>query len=272
MSSQTLEAFTAYLAQDGPSGFRHKKLAELIKALDWMSLPELRQTPLGTLLKQLNTASKGAFSADLQAFAQQQQATKLQQADKRKAYQLKIIHHYRNTLNASDKALLEALRDYELDRTSHDLNWQHYFKLNSLKKIDAFATATLAQRTLWITQFKQDVASYTQNANRWKQDSLESDAYLFDFDAWCDTQDETTANKTGQQQQSSQPPKPANTLDALTDAWQQMEMPPSTNLASVKRQFRALTMRYHPDVTDNNGDHMRRIIVAYDRIKQHLKA
>lgn len=260
----------------GASAHHRQKLRELLQAIDWLPLDDLRQGPLGRVFQQVNQHSHGGFLADISSYITSRQEQRRQQSHKRRAYQEKVLAYFHQVLSRQDKILLEALRDYELDSTGRDVNWQHHFRLTSYKQIDAFATASPAQRGAWIARFKEDVSAYVRNAHKWRVAAEAAEqgthAACFSFDDWCEW-------AVGQDWAPASPASAPATAACggaylpapVRQAYQQMHLAPGQPMADVKRRFRQLTLQHHPDLPTGNTDTMKRLIAAYETLKTHWR-
>lgn len=182
LSTASKEALRTYIDSGNPT-LRQKRLLEFFKSLDWLPLEEIAVNPI----EKLSPDARQRVYQDIQAYFSQKASQREESAERRKAYQLKVFEYYRTHMPASDKALLEGLRDYELDLTGRDVNWQHYFSLKSFKSIDAFIQQPHVERLKQIAAFKADVDAYKRNRERWlHQAACDAEGHLFDFDDWCE--------------------------------------------------------------------------------------
>jgi len=165
------------------------------------------------------------------------------------------------------------LRDYELALTARDVNWQYYFSMRSFKRIDAFVAESASARLSRIAQFKADVLAYKRNLDmgRWAAASEEP---VLTFDEWCQgvrTEDlfGSRARRTPEEDQATsatvRPQSPSPTDYAL------LRLSTDATLSDVKRQFRRLALQAHPDVTGDDGEAMRHLLAAYERIRSQAR-
>lgn len=176
----------------------------------------------------------------------------------RQTRQRRVIEYYRQKISSPDKRLLEQLRDYELALTGRDANWQYYFALRSFRRIDAFISQAPAERLSQIAQFKRDVLAYKRNldSGRWR-DPMEDEPFL-SFDEWCQharIEDSSSATQSGRGS------------GGLSGDYALFQATPQTPLPAIKRQFRQLALRAHPDITGDDGAAMRRLLAAYERVR-----
>lgn len=257
------------LLASGASARREHQWLEFFKSVDWLSLEELTLLTTSPARKLPVTAQMRLFQ-DLKAYYQQKEETRQRQRLQRQARHRRLIAYYREKIPAADKRLLEQLRDYELALTARDVNWQYYFALRSLKRIDAFLAEPPATRLARIAQFKADVLAYKRNLDlrRWSRE----EPYLT-FDAWCQAHgvedfehDTTSQHQRRERARGSEQPS-TRTASPSPDDYALLRVPPGTPMSAVKRQFRKLALTAHPDITGDDGDTMRRLLDAYERIR-----
>lgn len=264
-SKQALEAFCH-------SEYRRQQVLEYFKCLDWLSPQELPSSPL----KKLSEAHQARIHREVQAYLKAKDETRQKNATRRKAHTLSVMEYFREKVSPQDKALLESLRDYELDRTGRDANWQHYFSFKSYKRIDAFIQAPLAERQTWIAQFKADVQTYEKNVAklRHQAECLNGQGPMFSFDDWCDWvitegQGDLGGRKKqeGRQQQQQSRSYSSRPASPVEKAYQTLQLSPNTPLNEVKKRFRQLTLAVHPDMPGGDAEQMKALISAYHTIK-----
>jgi hypothetical protein len=261
-SRQALESFCQ-------SEYRRQQVLEYFKCLDWLSPQEIPSSPL----KKLPDAHQARIHREIQAYLKAKADTRQKNATRRKAHTLSVMEYFREKVSPQDKALLESLRDYELDRTGRDANWQHYFSFKSYKRIDTFIQASLSERQAWISQFKADVQTYEKNVEklRHQAECLNGHGPLFSFDDWCDWvitegRGDFGGRKkhAGQQQKRSYTTRPASPLEK---AYRTLQLTPQATLEEVKKRFRQLTLAVHPDMPGGDAEQMKALISAYHTIK-----
>lgn len=274
LSTQTREQLQAFCVS-GNAAHRDKQLAELLKAVEWLSWEALPQTPLSKLPEPLRRDLK----QEIHQYWSSRAEVKARQSEHRKSYQLNVMDYFRQTVSSADKALLESLRDYELNRTGRDANWQHYFSLKSYKRIDEFVAMPHGERLRIIAAFQQDVAAYLKNKQRWQTmaQCATDDGAGFDFDDWCDwvIQEGEPHDREPKQKQAHRPKDRTHQAEHLTlpviQALKQMGLPPQSSWDTVKKQFRALTLKHHPDMPGGNPELMKGILSAYALLKDKLQ-
>jgi hypothetical protein len=260
LSVQSQEVLQTYLAT-GNRAYKEKKLSDFFKTLDWLTWEELDWTPLS----KLSLAGQQLIQQDIKAFyqhkANQQQAAQAQ----RQNYQARVMAYYREHLSPADKSLLESLRDFELDQTGRDVNWQHHFALKSFKRIDAFAEASHTQRVGWIAAFQEDVLTYIRNRQKWETlAAAQAQPHSFNFDDWCEWF-EDDATQTQNKAPKQQPPKEE---EAHAKARKLLGLDHNqTDTNSLKRAFRQKTLAVHPDMPGGSTTAMREVLQAYETLK-----
>jgi hypothetical protein len=274
LSAEVKGALEAFIAE-GNRALREQQLTEFLKAVDWLPLNEIPKHPL----KKMPLATQRIFLEGLQGYLSDKAQKKRKSAEKRKEHTLNVYDYYRKTMSTGDKALLESLRDYELNRTGRDVNWQHYFSFKSYKKIDEFIQESVAIRTQRIEAFKRDVETYVKNKAKLEgHGCFGEDTTGFNFDDWCDwvihhseeTQETQSSHHhkhhTHHKNQRSSPIKPTSPLEK---AYSVLQLHPQvTNFQDVKKQFRQLTLKFHPDMPGGNTERMKELIGAYETIKR----
>jgi hypothetical protein len=272
---ETQDGLKAF-CQNGNLKHREKQVAEWLNALDWLGWEEVSPS-----LQKLPLSLKAALKKDFQSYQAGLSTVKARQSEQRKQYQLNVMAYFKEHMPPKDKALLESLRDYELNLTGRDANWQFHFSFKSFKKIDAFIQAPHSERVMAIQAFQQDVETYVKNKEKWQRlaASESENGPCFDFDDWCDWVTDAEEQSTGDAGQKSrrQQAEQATVKTTPTQlAYDILEMAPeaTSNLTweTVKKQFRALTLKYHPDMPTGNGAKMTQILDAYAFLKNQLKA
>jgi hypothetical protein len=256
LSEASKQCLEVYL---GKAPGRQRKVQEFFKCLDWMPLADIPNP----FYRQWPPSQQRPFLADIQAYLNQKQTAREKAQTQRRDYKLKVYAYFREHVSPSDKALLESLRDFELGITGSDRNWQHYFAFKSYKQIDAFIQGD--GRKERIQQFQDDVAAFQKNRERLRHGLFCDAPEDFDFDDWCEWFADEPINI--HKPQRTGPPvalrQACHTLD-LTEL-------PGTE-ADLKRQFRLMTLRTHPDVPGGSSEQMKAVLAAYELIKNHLSA
>jgi hypothetical protein len=274
----TQQALALHTLQ-GNTAHRQKQVLEFFKTVDWLPLTSLDFRSFKTLTPQALQALK----QDLNAYYQKKQNQKQETQDKQQAYKQRVDAYFREQVSASDKALLESLRDYELELTGRDVNWQHHFRLKSFKRVDAFVAGTHELRLNWIHAFRQDVLTYKRNLEAMTQAGQYpyTTAPVLDFDSWCDQQGGETTPQQGQASGSGTAASSAyrRAADASRPAWpsgvllafSELELSANTSWEGVKKRFRQLTLKHHPDLPHGCEQTMKRLLSAYQLLEKHLK-
>ena len=174
---------------------------------------------------------------------------------------------------SADKALLESLRDYELDLTGRDVNWRHYFTLDSFKKIDTFIKASHEERQALFAQFRKDVDTYKKNYDKIHHAQACQDAgQPFTFDDWCDLMGDEIPNVKGSKKQSDQsrssyasrPPE-----SSIQRAFKTLEVTFNAPPDTVKKQFRRLPLSHPTDMPNGSEEKMKALVGAYHELQRY---
>jgi len=271
LSDDSKRQLEAYLLS-GNTAFRQKRLLEFFKTIDWVAPGEMQEE---RLLQKLQPSLQRQLKREIQDYQSRKAENRMESAEKRQQYRLRVFEYFRVKVPPADKALLESLRDYELDLTGRDVNWRHYFTLDSFKQIDAFIRASSEERQAWIAQFRKDVDTYKKNYdkihNPQYQQACNSE---FTFDDWCDMmgdeapgarqQSRAGGSSSGSRSTGSQ----AGVQNVVLQAHQTLQVAFGASEAEVKKQFRKLTLSHHPDVPSGSEEKMKAIIGAYEEIKR----
>jgi DnaJ domain len=271
LSEATLTHMKHYLETGANRAHREKTLFTLLSLVDWMPLSEL---PIDTL-RGWTPQAKRRLLSDLKGFYTEKQNAREEQTEKNKEYRDRVDAHYRNTLTMADKQLLESLRDFELETCGRDVNWQHYFRFKSFKRIDAFAKASHAERLKMFQAFQVDVLAYKQNKELWRESggNLWGPPPPMDFDTWCDNSgcDNSGCDNSGfDNTQGSSQAKPThnNATISTTEALHTLGLTASFSESQLKQAFRQKTLKCHPDMPEGSETKMRSLLEAYDLLKQ----
>ncbi|HEY9686123.1 MAG TPA: DnaJ domain-containing protein [Coleofasciculaceae cyanobacterium] len=251
---------------DGNSPFRQKKLLEFFKAIDWIS-PEdaCDDRPL----QKLEPGLRSQLNREIEDYRMSRAVKRVENAEKREQYRLRIFEYFRIKMPAADKALLESLRDYELDLTGRDVNWRHYFTLDSFRKIDAFIQATPGERQELFARFRKDVETYQRNYEKIHQAQAGRGCeHEFTFDDWCDMMGDESP-RGGRKKRQETAAGPASNPVLL--AFQTLELSWGASPDLVKKQFRRLTLSHHPDLAGGSEEKMKAIVAAYQEIQRYLQ-
>lgn len=267
LSTETRRQLETYL-QTGNTAFRNKKLLEFFKSIDWLEPAALSSD---RWLEKLSVSLRRQLFREIDDYRREKMNSRTENAEKREQYKLRVFEYFRANMPAADKVLLESLRDYELDLTGRDVNWRHYFTLDSFKKIDAFVQATHEERLIWFAKFRQDVETYKKNYDKIYNANYSAEAERgFTFDDWCDLMgDEAPQSKSsGQKQQTGHAyaSKPGN---PVYQAYQTLEMAFGAPPEQVKKQFRQMTLRHHPDLPNGSEEKMKSLVGAYQALQRY---
>ena len=265
LSSQSREALEQYLTA-GNASYREKVLLEFFKSVDWLTLDELYAVQ-NNPVRRLSLQEQVAVYRDIKTYLSFKARQKTDSAKKRQSHKMRVIEYFRKHVPRKDKELLERLRDYELDLTGRDKNWQHYFTLQSFKRIDQFIAMSTVERQQLIRQFKQDVLQYRQNLDklRYEQERLHQ-RHQDPFSEWAETADN---DRIFSQQSSRQTPKRHATSPVMRD-FATLGLPDTATLLEAKKQFRQLALKHHPDVPGGSSEKMKQLVSSYERVKRHL--
>lgn len=254
LSSATRHALSSYLDAKNPA-FRSRKLLEFFKSVDWLSPVEIQNTNQ-RLLNSLPPTDRRRLLSEIGSYHRTKEQQRHQNRNRQRDYKARVFSHFRNTVPAEDKILLESLRDYELDRTGNDRNWRHYFTMDSLKKIDAFVAQNAAERRRIVDAFYKDVDTYCKNAQRRRVWGIPEEETVFTFDDWCDWfGDEVVVPR-------------AMAATRTQSAYDVLELSPGCGKSALRQQFKKLTLRHHPDMPGGNTEKMKAILEAYALLKQ----
>ncbi len=281
LSADSKRQLEVYLLS-GNTAFREKRLLEFFKTIDWVAPTQLSAD---RVLQKLAPALQRQLRREIQDYHNHKASHRVENAEKRGQYKLRIIEYFRQKVPSADKALLESLRDYELNLTGRDVNWRHYFTLDSFKKIDAFIRASGEERQAWFTQFRKDVETYKKNYDKIHHAQAHAaHCHEFTFDDWCDLMGEENPRAhdghgwgAGQRQQQhtssgSKTPRTHSPDHAVLQAYQTLQVPYGASQETVKKQYRQLTLRYHPDLPTGSEEQMKAIIGAYAELQRFWEA
>lgn len=265
--------------QNGQKIQRSYRLIEFFRALDWLPVEEIEPNPL----KLLPPRDEQRILQEIAAYFSDKQSKRSERRQQREAYKLKVFEYFRTHVSPEDKALLEQLRDFELEKIGQDVNWRHYFWFTSFKQIDMFNNQTPLVRQAKINQFKLDVIQHFNNAQRLRDGSYAQ--YYWGsgfegagetFDDWLNRQPADFHQKHRQQQQQQQQRRQRRYRhysmpeSPLVEAYRQLEMTSAASFTEVRQQFRRLALQYHPDRPGGSEERMKQIIAAYDTLKKTL--
>ena len=268
LSSRSQQALDTVLAACKNPGYRYQKLTDYFKTILWLNAEPDEFLQGESPLNKLSPELRRWIQQDLSRYFEAQAETKAEMAEKRKAYQSKVFAYFRETVSRGDKALLEALRDYELDKTGYDRNWRHYFGFKSIKRIDAFCHADRVTRSRWIEAFKEDIATYERNIAKHAEPCQHS--ARDDFDLWCEFYADNTVNSKSAHANNTQ--DAASRSEEFNQACGIMglQSTPSLSWDEVKKQFRLLTLQHHPDRPGGDTQQMQVILDAFAVLKPYF--
>lgn len=265
LSGDTKRQLEIYLAE-GNTAFRSKKLLEFFRTIDWLSAEdEVDARPL----QKLSPLLQRQLQREVADYRMRKAESRAENAEKRAQYRLRVFEYFRIKMPPADKALLESLRDYELNLTGRDVNWRHYFTLDSFKKIDAFRQASPTERQALFARFKKDVDTYKRNYDKIHQAQwARGCAHEFTFDDWCDMWGDEAPRSSGTRQ-GKQNRHASIPTSSITRACQILEVSLDTPPEAVKKQFRMLTLRHHPDLPSGSEEKMKLIVGAYQELRRY---
>lgn len=267
LSDGSKRQLEAYLLE-GNTDFRQKKLLDFFKSIDWLDATDFSQE---RWLQKLSPSLRQQLNREISDYLREKMNSKANNAEKREQYKLRVFEYFRVKMPPADKILLESLRDFELDLTGRDVNWRHYFTLDSFKKIDAFIQAAHEARQALFAQFRKDVETYKKNYDKIYNANYTAEAERgFTFDDWCDMMEEEAprASQSGQKQHQGKnyASAPGNTI---ITAFQTLEVDFGTPPERVKKQYRQLTLKHHPDLPNGSEEKMKAIVGAYQEIQRY---
>ena len=290
LSNDSKRQLEGYLLS-GNTAFREKRLLEFFKTVDWVAPAQLGDD---RVLQKLAPALQRQLKREIQDYHNNKASSRAENAGKREDYKLRVFEYFRLKIPSTDKALLETLRDYELNLTGRDVNWRHYFTLDSFKKIDAFIRASEEERQAWFTQFRKDVDTYKKNYDKIHHaQAHQTGDHAFTFDDWCEMMDDEIPRSGSQSNQranhrAGQSGQRAGGAHSgagagqsvggkasdhkVLKAHQTLQVPYGASQDAVKKQFRKLTLLYHPDLPTGSEEQMKSIIAAYAELKRFWQA
>ncbi len=266
LSSDSKRQLELYLL-NGNTAFKQKRLLEFFKTLDWLGPDEMTDA---RLLQKLQPTLQRRLQREIREYHAQKALNRSMSSEKREEYRLRVFEYFRIKMPSSDKALLESLRDFELDLTGRDVNWRHYFTLDSFKKIDAFIQASHAERQALFARFKKDVETYQKNYEKIHQAQYARACdQPFTFDDWCDMMGDEAPRTASNGKQNNKRYATASPQNAVYQACQILEVSASASRDEVKKQFRKLTLQHHPDLPNGSEEKMKAIVGAYQEIQRY---
>lgn len=267
LSEGSKRQLQAYL-QEGNTEFRQKKLLEFFKAIDWLDAAGMNDD---RFLQKLSPTLRRQLNREIGDYRREKMSNKADNAEKREQYKLRVFEYFRVKMPPADKVLLESLRDFELDLTGRDVNWRHYFTLDSFKKIDAFIQAEHEERQALFAKFRKDVETYKKNYDKIYNANYTAEAERgFTFDDWCDMMGEEAPRSSQSKQKQSQGKSYASSPGSIVlAAYQTLEVDFGTPPDRVKKQYRQLTLKHHPDLPNGSEEKMKAIVGAYQEIQRY---
>lgn len=265
LSPDSKQQLDAYI-NAGNQTFREKKLLEFFRLIDWVALGERWDD---RPLHKLSVPLRNQLKREIEDYRNQKALNRQENTEKREQYKLRVFEYFRIKMSTGDKLLLETLRDYELNLTGRDVNWRHYFTMDSFKKIDAFIRAPQEERQALFAKFRKDVDTYQQNYEKIHfAQTHQSSEQTFTFDDWCELMGEDMPNP-GARRKSAHSTTQADMRNPVRQAYQTLKIDWGASPEAVKKQFRKLTLSHHPDLPGGSDEKMKTIINAYDAIKQY---
>jgi hypothetical protein len=167
------------------------------------------------------------------------------------------------------------LRDYELEETGRDANWQHHFRFKSFKRVEAFAKGTHQERLQWVRLFQADVVAYKQNKEQWEKTGLPPYMATEPLDAFTHCEERLDAaffrknNPYARSQAKAAAPTQPSLPEEVKKAYQVLNLEPPQPWRAIKKKFRQLTLKTHPDCPGGSEAQMRALLSAYACLEQH---
>ncbi len=269
LSKDAWNALRQYV-ENGPTRQRGNRVVEFFKALDWLPYEEISPNPLENMAPR----QQSRIRRDILRYFEHKANQRDKRREARENHKQRLIEYYRLNVSPEDKRLLERLRDYELELIGEDINWRHYFWFNSFRKVRNFISLTPLQKATLIRQFMADVHLRKRNEERIRQGTY-SQFYWGDglgdqpetFDEWLNRNQHQEFH-FHRRKRPAAPEAPGHPLEA---AYHHLELSPGASLSEVRQQFRKLTLQYHPDMPGGSSEAMKRILSAYQVLKQQLR-
>lgn len=270
LSTDSKRQLEAYVLA-GNTDFRRKKMLEFFKSIDWLDAAGLTDD---RFLQKLSLSLRRQLSREIGDYRREKMNTRADNAEKREQYRLRVFEYFRIKMPAADKALLESLRDFELDLTGRDVNWRHYFTLDSFKKIDAFIQASPEERQALFARFRKDVETYKKNYDKIYNANYTVEAERgFTFDDWCEMMGDETPRSQGagqsRQKQAGGKGYASTPASSIMRAYQTLEITFGAAPEQVKKQFRKMTLQHHPDLPSGSEEKMKALVGAYQEIQRY---
>lgn len=240
------------------SKIRSQKILELFKCLDWIPYKDLDKS----ILNKLSEKEKKQVTKDIKFYLNQKEDKLSKKSEWQKEYKHRVFNYYKEQVPKDIKMELEHLRDYELNLVGHDRNWQHYFQLNSFKKIDNFLTLTYDERIDLFYKFKKDVLTYKMNRDRNifnRERECENCSHRLEDDIDKTINWENSSSKNHQSFKAS-------SLASLDRDYKTLGLKKGSDTKAIKAQYRKLAKQYHPDKPDGDEIKMKEIVSAYQRL------
>ncbi|HEY9745856.1 MAG TPA: J domain-containing protein [Oculatellaceae cyanobacterium] len=264
LSADSKRQLEVYLLA-GNTEFRQKRLLEFFKTLDWLPPEDVLQD---RLMRKLEPDLRARLTREIRAYQEGRLQDRAKNAEKRDDYKRRVIEAFRTKVSTADKLLLESLRDFELNLTGRDVNWRYYFTLDSFKKIEAFVNASSAERQALFECFRKDVETYKRNYEKIRQAQAVHDcAHEFSFDDWCETVQDADVRfkRTSRKETKSE----ISMDNPVYRAHRKLGVPVGASPDLVKKQFRKLTLRHHPDLPNGCAETMKELVGAYQEIQRY---
>ena len=268
VSPDGLDNLELFLAE-GNARHRAKKLNDLAQSVDWLKVSQLDWTGL----RKLPASLKRQILQAVRHYERDKAAARAEKSTKAQAYRDRVDTYFRETVSRQDKRFLEGLRDFELNLTGRDVNWQHHCRFKSFKRIDAFINSSQHEREAFVRAFQADVLLYKKNLDKLQaaaEAANNPDSYVTD-DEWLEeaVRQAQQSRQTGQghnQNRSRYQSKPSAS-SRKAQALKQLGLDASADQITIKKRFRALTLKHHPDRPGGSEDTMKRMIEAYAVLK-----
>lgn len=260
LSPGSKRALEAYIAGGNPA-FRTRRVLEFFKAIDWIPAGEACDM---RPMHRLSPSRQRQLAREIEDYRMQKARQRAQNSEKREEYRLRVYEYFRVKMPRPDKELLESLRDYELDLTGRDVNFRHHFTFDSFKKVDAFIQADSQERQRLFAAFKKDVDTYKKNYDKLHNPPPTCD-HAFSFDDWCDLHGDGSFRRERRQQNKPHASMPGN---PIYQAYRTLRLDWGAPADAVKKQFRQLTLEYHPDLPTGSEEKMKSLLAAYQEIQR----
>ena len=257
---KTISARSKKILHNFCQGKNHKnrihKVTEFLKCLDWIPFEEMDMS----ILDKFEEHERKILLKDIKIYLNKKAEKHEQSYSWKQEYKKRIVEYYKIKVPRLLKIELEHLRDYELNTVGHDRNWQHYFKLQSFKKVDELVNLSPQAREELFRRFKKDVMTYKHNRER----NVFGDKGEKACNKHWDDDIIKNINWESGQKEYKKPDKQYTKFDASD--YTILELPYGADTTSIKKQYRKLAQIYHPDKPTGDEKKMKAIVGAYQRL------